>query len=100
MNYPIPLYKRTYIVDVHMVELSLRHYGTWLLMNFSPSQFQWYMGPRLCDASELRQNALSSIQTMLSTNKRLIGMRTLTLFKKPIPLKSKVKYLGVHKDNK
>ena len=50
------------------------------------------------DASELVQNALLSIQTMLSTNKRLIGMCTLTLFNNNKP-KSKVKYLGVHKDN-
>ena len=55
----------------------------------------WALG--YADGSELMQNTLSSIQTMLSTNKRLIGMRTLTLFNKP---KFKVKYLGVHTDNK
>ena len=73
-------------------------------------------GRELLTASELMQNALSKVErwcknvglsvnpnkaeTMLFTNKRLVSMCPLTLFKKPIPLKSKVKYLGVHIDNK
>ena len=73
-------------------------------------------GCELLTASELMKNALLKVErwcrnvglsvnpnkaeTMLFTNKRLISLCPLTLFNKHIPLKSKVKYLGVHIDNR